>query len=72
MNKHLIDAELQAQLYLTVRVQIPRTVGSWEAVILTQQAETLARFLSHPHAISEFRRVYMNELVHPFGGACDD
>lgn len=47
---HDLNAELYYQLVQT-SLQIVDAAGSWEAVVLTEQAETLTRFIDHPHAV---------------------
>lgn len=49
---HTLNAELYYQLVQT-SLQIVDAAGGWEAVVLTEQAETLARFIDHPHAVGK-------------------
>ena len=50
--QHTITAELRYQLAQTA-LALREDLGSWDRMNLTDQYETLCRFLDHPHALPE-------------------
>lgn len=48
--QHDMAAELRYQL-VQIALDLREDLGSWHRMVLTEQYETICRFLDHPHAV---------------------